>query len=353
MKKIIHIDMDAFYASIEQRDDISLKGKPVVVGGSPDKRSVVAAASYEARKYGIHSAMPVKRALTLCSSLKIVKPDFKKYTEASGILNLIFKDYTDLIEPVSLDESYLDVTSNKKNIEYATEIAVEIKNRIKHELNLTASAGVAPNKFLAKIASEINKPDGLFVIKPQMVDNFVKTLEVKKIWGVGKVTAEKLHRMNVRTCGDLQRFTENELTEHFGKFGIMLYNFARGIDDRPIISDRETKSIAAEITFDEDYSDINILNKSFKEHSSRIAYRLKKENLKCRTISIKLKFEDFSQITRSITNGQYTDDEDVIYKTASDLLIKNYTGEKKVRLTGISASGFDEKEDQPSLFDFY
>ena len=351
MKKIIHIDMDAFYASIEQRDDISLKGKPVVVGGSPEKRSVVAAASYEARKYGIHSAMPVKKALALCSSLKIVKPDFKKYTEASRKLNLIFKDYTDLIEPLSLDESYLDVTENKKNIEYATDIAVEIKNRIKLELNLTASAGVAPNKYLAKIASEINKPDGIFVIKPHMVDNFVKKLGVKKICGVGKVTTEKLLRMNVATCGDLQKFTADELTEHFGKFGIMLYNFARGIDDRPVISNRETKSIAAETTFDEDYSDINFLKNSLKEHSSRISFRLKKENLKCRTISIKLKFEDFSQITRSITNGKSTDDEDEIYKTASELLIKNYTGEKKIRLTGVSASGFHEKEDQPLLFD--
>ena len=229
-RKIIHIDMDAFYASIEQRDNPGYRGKPVAVGGSPESRGVVAAASYEARRFGVHSAMPAKRALSLCRDLILVPPNFEKYTAVSEELFSYYKDYTDLIEPVSLDECYLDVTQNKKGIETATEIAMLLKERIKKEMNLTASAGVAPNKLLAKIASDMNKPDGIKVIKPHQIDKFMKDLEVKKIWGVGKVTQERLKAMRVITCGDLQRFPADELVKHFGKFGVALYSSARGIE---------------------------------------------------------------------------------------------------------------------------
>ena len=333
--------MDAFYASIEQRDNPGYRGKPVAVGGSPERRGVVAAASYEARKYGIHSAMPAKRALSLCRDLILVQPNFEKYTAVSEELISYYRDYTDLIEPVSLDECYLDVTRNKKGIEIATEIALLLKERIKKEMNLTASAGVAPNKLLAKIASDINKPDGITVIRPHQIEEFMKDLEVKKIWGVGKVTQERLKAMDVLTCGELQRFSADELVKHFGKYGTALYYFARGVDDRPVVAEREVRSVGSEITFSEDYLDLEIIKEALYNETGHVCRRLQKNNLKGRTVTLKIKYDDFTQITRSKTIDHLTDDLDEIFSIAAELLFKTEAGSRKVRLVGASVSRFD------------
>lgn len=345
--------MDAFYASIEQRDNPVLKGKPVIVGGSPEQRGVVAAASYEARKFGIHSAMPTKRAMTLCGNLILLYPDFTKYVSVSKQLYNIYKDYTDLIEPVSLDEAYLDVTRNKKDIATATEIAVLLKKRIKEELALTASAGVAPNKLLAKIASDEKKPDGLFVIKPHQIEYFVKDLEVRKLWGVGKVTQEKLQGMGVLTCGDLQQFSKDELMQAFGKFGNTLYLFARGIDERPVESRRIIKSAGAEITFPEDYLDIELIKEALFNQAKRVCDRLKRKNIKGKTIVIKLKYSDFVQITRNSTIDHFTDDFDEIYAVAERLLAKTEAGTRKIRLVGVSVGNFGAEVTASEAMLFY
>ncbi len=352
-RKIIHIDMDAFYAAIEQRDNPHLKGKPIIVGGSPENRGVVSTASYEARRFGIHSAMPTKRAISLCKDLIIIHPNFEKYKTASKSLVTIYREYTDLIEPVSLDECYLDVTENKKAIPTATEIAFTLKERIKKELNLTASAGVAPNKFLAKIASDINKPDGVMVIKPHQVETFIQTLEVKKIWGVGRVTQEKLGNMGVVTCGDLQKYTLDELIQGFGKFGNMLYSFVRGIDKRPVVTHRKVKSVASETTFPVDYLDIDIIKEALLKQTERVSKRLKAKNVKGKTITIKVKYSDFSQITRSQTIDTLTDDLEEIYSTSEKLLDKTEVGKRKVRLIGAAVSNFEaeEKRSDELLFD--
>ncbi len=343
-KKIIHIDMDAFYASIEQRDNPGLKGKPVIVGGSPEGRGVVAAASYEARKYGIHSAMPTWKAIKLCKNINIIRPNFEKYVTASRKINQIFREYTDIIEPLSLDEAYLDVTENKMEIPTATEVAIHIKEQIKKELNLTASAGVAPNKLLAKIASDLNKPDGIAIIKPHQVKAFMLELSVKRIWGVGKVTQNKLADMDVVTCGDLQKYSRETLMNRFGKFGKMLYLFARGIDDRPVITQRERKSIGAETTFHEDQNNMEFIKESLLNQVNRIHKRLTEKELKGRTITIKVRYADFTQTTRSKTINDLTDNLDEIYSISEELLYKTEAGNRDIRLIGVSIKNFDFKD---------
>ncbi len=352
IRKIIHIDMDAYYASIEQRDNPELRGKPVVVGGSPERRGVVAAASYEARKFGIHSAMPMSRAVFVCRSLVIVNPDFSKYRLVSRQLYRMYKDYTDLIEPVALDEAYLDVTENKKHISIATEIALSLKKRIKDELGLTASAGVASNKLLAKIASEERKPDGLFVIKPHHVDNFMKDLDLCRIWGVGRVTGAKLNSMGLRTCGDLQRYDMESLGRMLGKFGKALYFFVRGMDDRPVVTHREAKSIGAEITFEVDYGDTREIKKALFSQVERICNRLQKAGTRGKTVTIKVKYADFTQITRSCTIDHYTDSIDEVYTLSEKLLVnKTEAGVRRVRLVGASIANFEKAgESSDGLF---
>jgi DNA polymerase-4 len=249
-RKIIHIDMDAFYASVEQRDNPELRGKPLVVGGLPEGRGgVVATASYEARKFGIRSAMSSKRALQLCPHAVFVRPRFAAYKEASQHIREIFSRYTDLIEPLSLDEAYLDVTHDKLNIGSAIDIAKEIKQAIKDELNLTASAGVSVNKFVAKIASDMKKPDGLTFIGPSSIESFIETLPVEKFYGVGKVTAQKMKKLGLFTGADLKQLSLEQITGHFGKAGAFYYNIVRGIDEREVQPHRETKSMGAEDTF--------------------------------------------------------------------------------------------------------
>jgi DNA polymerase IV len=344
-RKIIHIDMDAFYASVEQLNNPGLRGKPIIVGGLSENRGVVATASYEARIFGVKSAMATSLALKLCPQLIIVKPDFSEYKRISKALFSIYKEYTDFVEPVSLDECYLDVTLDKKGIGVATNIGLEIKNRIKEELNLTASVGVAPNKLLAKIASDINKPDGIYVVKPSQIEEFMKNLPVKKIWGVGKVTAKKLSEMDVKTCFDLQKYSEIELIKHFGKFGETLFYYARGIDESPVISEWETKSISSERTFSKDTNDISYIKEVLREEISIISEQLNKKNLVGKTITLKVKFSDFKSITRSKTLNDFTNYTEEIFDICLGLLLKIDLSTKKIRLIGGSISGLHDKKD--------
>lgn len=251
-RKIIHIDCDCFYAAVETRDQPRYRGKPLAVGGDPGRRGVIATCNYEARAYGVRAAMPSARALTLCPELVIVRPDFDRYRKVSQAMHVIFKRYTADIEPLSLDEAFLDVTDSDHFDNSATRIAEALRQQIRNELGITVSAGVAPNKFLAKIASDWRKPDGLFVIRPDQASDFVRSLPVEKIFGVGRVTAEKMHQLGMKTCGDLQTLTRLELGQHFGSFGERLYHLCRGEDDRPVQTTRRRKSVSVEHTYDED-----------------------------------------------------------------------------------------------------
>ncbi|HCT30624.1 MAG TPA: DNA polymerase IV [Bacteroidales bacterium] len=342
-RKIIHIDMDAFYASIEQRDNPMYRGKPIVVGGSPDGRGVVATASYEARKFGIHSAMSSKRALQLCPEVIFIRPRFSAYKEVSSKIREIFSRYTDLIEPLSLDEAYLDVTCDKQNIGSAIEIAKQIRQAIKDELHLTASAGVSINKFIAKVASDMQKPDGLTFIAPSKVESFIEKLPVEKFFGVGKVTAEKMKSMNLFTGADLKKLTEQELVTHFGKVGHFYYNIVRGIDNRSVEPERETKSVGAEDTFLHDLKVIDDMCEELGHIAQTVCNRLKKYNLKGRTVTLKVKYSDFKQITRSQSLINPISDFDDVLNIAKHLLTPSIVEGKKIRLLGITLSNFGEK----------
>ena len=342
-RKIIHIDMDAFYASIEQRDNPQYRGKAIVVGGSPQGRGgVVATASYEARKFGIRSAMSSKKAVQLCKDVIFIRPRFEVYKEVSGKIREIFQRYTDLIEPLSLDEAFLDVTVDKQNIGSAIDIAKQIKQAIKDELRLTASAGISINKFVAKIASDMNKPDGLTFIGPSKIEHFMETLPVEKFFGVGKVTAEKMKKMNLHTGSDLKRLTEAELTRHFGKPGKFYYKIVRGLDDREVRPNRETKSVGAEDTFSFDLATLEEMNVELEKIALTIHDRLQRNHLKGRTITLKIKYHDFKQVTRSHSFDQLIDSLETIEATAKQLLIATDLDNKKIRLLGISLSNFGE-----------
>ncbi len=301
LRKIIHIDMDAFFASVEQRDNPELRGKPIAVGGL-GSRGVVAAASYEARKYGVYSAMPAKTAKRKCSFLIFVKPRFEAYKQVSDQIRQIFLEYTDLVEPLSLDEAYLDVTTHKKGKPSATLIAKEIKQRIKNETGLTASAGISINKFLAKIASDFNKPDGIYLIKPENAETFVEELTIEKFFGIGKVTANKMHQLGITQGKDLKKFTEFELIRKFGKQGSYYYNIARAIDNREVKPNRLRKSVGAENTFEYDIEDTNEMKQELLSIAQTLIKRIEKSKSFGKTLTIKVKFSDFRQITRSKTN---------------------------------------------------
>lgn len=342
-RKIIHIDMDAFYASVEQRDHPEYRGKPLVVGGMPEGRGgVVATASYEARKFGIRSAMPSKQALQLCPHAIFIRPRFDAYKTASEHIREIFSRYTDLIEPLSLDEAYLDVTIDKQNIASALAIAKLIKNAIKDELQLTASAGVSVNKFVAKIASDLDKPDGLTFIGPAQVSTFMEQLAVDKFYGVGKVTAGKMKDMNLHTGADLKKLTEEDLVKYFGKTGKFYYNIVRGIDNREVQPNRETKSVGAEDTFAYDLTAIEEMNTELDKVAAIVAGRLQKHDLKGRTITLKIKYSDFRQITRNQSFPYLLNDLETLSATAKKLLALTSTDHVKIRLLGISVSNFCE-----------
>lgn len=339
-RKIIHIDMDAFYASVEQRDNPQLKGKPVAVGGTPERRGVIAAASYEAREYGVRSAMPSSQALARCPDLLLLPPRMDHYRAVSREIHSILREYTQLIEPLSLDESYLDVSHHATP---ATELAEEIRRRIKETLSLTASAGVAPNKFLAKIASDINKPDGIFVIKPHQVESFLQHCPVKKLWGVGNVTAQKLAEMNITTCGELTHLEKELLVSRFGRYGHQLYNFARGIDSRPVEPHRERKSVGSERTLQKDIHTLEECLAVLHQQSQRTSERLRAKDLTGIHLTLKVKYGDFTVVTRSHTMRAATADEEDIFRIASSLLTqKTDAGSRPIRLLGVSVSGLEK-----------
>jgi len=333
--------MDAFYASVEQRDNPSLRAKAVIVGGAPDSRGVVATASYEARKFGVHSAMPSAQAKRLCPHGIFIKPRFDVYREISHQIREIFFEYTDLVEPLSLDEAYLDVTENHKGNPSATLIAQEIRKRIKEETGLTASAGIAPNKFLAKVASDINKPDGMKVIIPDEAESFIETLPIGKFHGIGKVTERRMQSLGIETGADLKKWSEFDLIEHFGKVGSYYYGIARGIDEREVKANRIRKSIGAENTFSQDHDDTLWMEKQLDEIAFKVAGRLEKSHTKGRTVTLKVRFANFQRITRSLTLIQSVADTGTIASVAKELLTQTEAGQRKIRLLGITVSNLD------------
>ena len=343
LRKIIHIDMDAFYASIEQRDNPALKGKPVAVGGER-KRGVVAAASYEARKYGVRSAMPSVTAIKKCPQLIFVKPRFKAYKEVSLQIRDIFFEYTDLVEPLALDEAFLDVTENKMGMEIATEIALEIKKKIKQKTALTASAGVSVNKFLAKIASDYKKPDGLFVIKPHQAEKFVEELPIDKFFGIGKVTAAKMHKMGIVTGRDLKKVPMEELVRLFGKSGVFYYDIAHAVDNRSVDPNRIRKSFSTENTFENDLEGLPQILPQLKTIADELIQRTSRSGTRGRTLTLKIKFEDFEQITRSKSLPDYYVPEDIHVVSAELASVVDF-GHRGVRLLGLTLSNLEHNED--------
>jgi DNA polymerase IV len=334
--------MDAFYASIEQRDFPEFKGKPLAVGGSKE-RGVVAAASYEARKFGVYSAMASKIAFQKCPEIVFVKPRFEVYKAVSAQIMEIFSEYTDLIEPLSLDEAYLDVTDNKKNISTATQIAEEIREKINLKTGLTASAGVSFNKFLAKTASDMNKPDGLTVITPSIADQVIDNLKIEKFYGVGKVTGDKFKRIGVFTGADLKKLSKPELMRLFGKNGGYFYDVVRLTDDRPVKSGRVSKSVGAENTFETDLTDFNELESELLKIAQILEPRLERKQLKGKTITLKIKFSDFSVKSRSRTLEKYVNLQNEFLPVAIELL-NSIVVSKPIRLLGITISNFNTPE---------
>jgi len=342
IRKIIHIDMDAFYASVEQRDNPGYKGKPIVVGGGPQGRGgVVAAASYEARTFGIRSAMPSKKALELCPEVIFIYPRFSAYKEVSGRIREIFKRYTDLIEPLSLDEAFLDVTEDKQGIGSAIEIATRIRQAIYTELQLTASAGISINKFVAKIATDLKKPNGQTFIGPSQIESFMEKLPVEKFFGVGQVTAGKMKAMGLHTGADLKKLTEQRLIKHFGKSGRFFYKIVRGIDDRPVQPDREAKSVSAEDTFAHDLTTPEEMYDALETISEIVVNRLQRLSLKGRTVTLKIKYHDFKQITRSQSFDQAVITLEALTEAAKQLLAGTDLTDKKIRLLGVGLSNFE------------
>ena len=343
MRKIIHVDMDAFFASVEQRDNPRLLGKPVVVGGRPDSRGVVAACSYEARKFGVHSAMPCSKAYRLCPDAIFVKPRFEAYREASEQIHKIFEEFTDCIEPLSLDEAFLDVSDSKEFQGSATLLANEIRRGILKKTRLTASAGVSYNKFLAKIASDMNKPNGLYLIEPEQAEAFIEQLDVRKFFGVGKVTEAKMHKHKIFTGKDLKARSELELTQLFGKSGSHYFNIARGIDERPVRRSRTRKSIGKETTFGEDILDMEKIWSIIHQLAVRTVEILQNKDLQAKTITLKVKYNDFQLITRSKTSLACFDQEQEILDYLPELVAKTELGKRPIRLVGVSLSSLQLK----------
>jgi DNA polymerase-4 len=352
MRKIVHIDMDAFYASVEQRDNPQLRGKPVVVA-LRGNRSVVCAASYEARRFGIRSAMPAVRAERLCPEAVFVPPDFTRYRAVSRLTREIFSRYTDLIEPLSLDEAYLDVTENKTRLPTATRVARAIRMQIREELNLTASAGVAQNKFLAKIASDWGKPDGLFVIQPGDVDSFLLPLPVERLPGVGKVTGDRLDKLGIKTVGDLRELDRSTLEERFGRHGVRLYELARGVDDNEVVPNRPTQSISAEDTFERDIP-LAETEPMIRRLAEKVWIASRTEPRIARTIVLKLKTSDFNILTRSHTPSVPPSSCEELTGIALSLRERaNLDSRRRFRLVGVGLSNFREPGEgptQPALF---
>lgn len=344
MRKIIHVDMDAFYASVEQRDHPEYRGKPVVVGGSPQGRGVVAAASYEARKFGVHSAMPAAQAVKRCPSAIFVKPRFEVYRDVSHQIRDIFFEFTDLVEPLSLDEAYLDVTENLVDCPSATLIAKKIKQIIREKTDLVASAGVSFNKFLAKIASDLDKPDGLSIIHPDEAEEFIENLPIEKFYGVGKATQLKMESLGIRTGADLKQWEEIDLVKKFGKSGHHYYRIARAIDHRKVKSHRIRKSIGKERTFSEDISDLEWIRQFLVDLSEKISGSMEKLNAAGKTVTLKVRYKNFDTVTRSYSHPAFISGAGEIADTALRLLEETEAGRREVRLLGISISSLNLHE---------
>jgi len=364
VKTILHIDMDAFFASIEQQRNKELKGKPVIIGADPKGgkgRGVVSTCSYEARKFGVRSAMPISKAYTLCPRGIYLLPDMSEYCRVSGVIFNILKELTCLVEPVSIDEAFIDISGLETLFGSPEEITQKIKSEIFGKTGLTASVGVAPNKFIAKIASDLNKPDGFVKVKESDVLSFLEPLPVSRIWGIGKKTEYELKIKNINTIGDIQKIDKNKLIEWFGKHGIRFWEFSRGIDDRNVETEYKAKSISKEITFEKDVGDLELIRKTMLELSENIAYQLRRENIYASTIDIKIRLNDFTTFTRAHTISKPTRNPKIIFKTAQKLF-GDFMNEKKIieksnpkmfRLIGVKTTNFSDtcENSQLALFE--
>lgn len=349
-RSILHVDMDAFYASVEVRDQPALAGRPVIVGGAPERRGVVSAASYEARKFGIHSAMPTARALRLCPDAVFLPVRMERYAAVSRQIRDIFDRYTPLVEPLSLDEAFLDVTESQALFGPARDVARAIKQAIAEELQLVASVGVAPNKFLAKIASDLDKPDGFVEVSPGGVQDFLDPLPAGRVWGVGKVTCDELERYGIRTIADLRRQSRDWLLDHFGRFGERLFDLARGLDPRPVVPDSEAKSISHETTFAVDVADRRILHARLLALTEQVARRLRRHARLARTVQLKLRFADFRSISRSRTLPGPSDVTAELWETVEALFNAALQKESRaVRLIGMGVQDLAEPAAQPHI----
>lgn len=350
---ILHVDMDAFYASVEERDDPKLQGQPVIVGGTPEGRGVVAAANYVVRQFGVHSAMPTATALKLCPDAIVLPPRMDHYMEISGQIRAIFDRYTPVIEPLSLDEAFLDATGCTQLFGSVESIGRRIKQEIRDELNLVASVGVAPNKFLAKLASDLDKPDGFTVITEDTVQEVLDPLPVSRLWGVGKATMRKMDQLRIQTVGDLRRLSLQQLQDTFGQTGERFWQLARGIDHREVVADREAKSVSHETTFAEDIRDFDVLRAWLLELTEQVARRLRKNKLQGRTIQLKVRYNNFDTITRSRSLPQATHVTSELWDVASELLESHLPDRPLVvRLLGMGVAQLSpETAVQQSLFD--
>ena len=344
MRRILHLDMDAFYASVEQRDNPAIRGKPVVVGGDPTKRGVVAAASYEARAYGVRSAIPMSRAVRLCPALIIVRPDFQKYRTVSEQVFKIYRDVTPLVEPLSLDEAYLDVTENSWHETLGVNVAKRLKDAIRTTTGLTASAGVAPNKFLAKIASGWQKPDGLTVIAPERIESFLQGLPVDALWGVGPKTAERLRARGIRKLVDVRTRSLDELHEIVGSWAEWLLDLSKGHDPRPVEPNQERKSCGSECTYETDLTDMPRIRDEIDGMARDAAQWLDKHAQYARTVVIKVRYDDFTTITRSQSEMAPTRDAERIASRALALLDKTEAGRRPIRLLGVSVHNLEDSD---------
>jgi nucleotidyltransferase/DNA polymerase involved in DNA repair len=352
---ILHVDMDAFFAAIEQREHPEFYGKPLIVGADPKQgkgRGVVSTCSYEARKFGVHSAMPVSQAYKLCPHGIYVPPNGNLYLQVSKDIFQLFYEFTDLVEPLSIDEAFLDISGCIQLFGSAEKIGRQLKKRIYETQALTGSVGIAPNKFLAKIASDLDKPDGLVMVEHDKIKDFLDPLPVARLWGAGKKTIEKLDRAGIHLIGDLARLPQEVLESKFGKLGSHFYRLSHGIDDRSVVAGHEVKSVSNEVTFSEDVLDHEKLSKTLLQLSEKVGYRMRKKELKGRTVHLKLRYEGFETITRNRTLRNNTANTDVIFDTVRQLFDANYSKGRKVRLLGVGISGFQLKStDQLSLFE--
>lgn len=342
-RRILHCDMDCFYAQVHMRDDPSLRGLPVVIGGSPEGRGVVAAASYEAREFGVRSAMPAAQAVKRCPKAIFLKPDFNRYREESKHIFDIFREMTPLVQPASLDEAYLDVSEHLDEWGTATAVAQEIRARVRRQRDLTVSVGVGPNRLVAKIASDYHKPDGLTVVRPKQVQRFLDPLPVRRLHGVGPATEARLHDMGIETIADLRQRGVEELSKRFGRHGADLWRHAQGIDERPVRTHRERKSLGHERTYARDLVTIDDMDAQIDGLAQKVAQGLHDRKLQARTVTVKVRYSDFTTLTRSKTFSAAVDSEQVIAATAHDLLRQTEAGRsQRVRLLGVTASGFEK-----------